>query len=54
MSTINVCPLKILKKLGLTTDDLKPLDVVNKAYDDIKRPVEGTFRALVKTGAIEV
>ena len=52
-SAINVCPLKILSKLGLTVADLKPLEVVIKAYDDMKRPVEGTFRALIKIGPIE-
>ena len=52
-STINLCPLKILPKLGLTGTYLKPSKVVIKAYDDTKRPVEGTFRALVKTGPIE-
>ena len=52
-SAINVCPLKILPKLGLTEDELKPSEVVIKAYDDTKRPVTGTFRALVKTGPIE-
>ena len=52
-SAINVCPLKILPKLGLTIDDLQTLDVVIKAYDDTKRPVEGIFRALVKIGPIE-
>ena len=52
-SAINVCPLKILPKLGLAVADLKPLEVVIKAYNDTRRPVEGTFRALVKTGPIE-
>ena len=50
---INVCPLKILPKLGLAGSDLKPLEVVIKAYDDMRRPVEGTFRALIKTEPIE-
>ena len=50
---INVCPLKILPKLELTEADLKPSEVVIKAYDDTKRPVAGTFRALMKTGSIE-
>ena len=50
---INVCPLKILPKLGLIGSDLKPSEVVIKAYDDTRRLVEGTFRALVKTGQIE-
>ena len=52
-SAINVCPLKILPKLGLAAADLKPSKVVIKAYDDTRRLVEGTFRALVKTGPIE-
>ena len=52
-SAINVCPLKILPKLELTETDLKPSEVVIKAYDDTKRPVAGTFKALVKTGPIE-
>ena len=52
-SAINVCPLKILPKLGLTVVDLKTSEVVIKAYDDMKRPVEGTFRALIKTGPIK-
>ena len=52
-SAINVCPLRILPKLGLAMVDLKPSEVIIKAYDDTRRPVEGTFRALVKTGPIE-
>ena len=31
-STINVCPLKILPKLGLVVADLKPSEVIIKAY----------------------
>ena len=52
-SAINVCPLKVLPKLGLAVADLKPSEVIIKAYDDTRRSVEGTFRALVKTGPIE-
>ena len=52
-SAINVCPLKILPKLGLTEADLKPSKVVIKAYDDTKRPIVGTFRTLIKIGPIE-
>ena len=48
-SAINVCPLRILSKLGLVVTDLKPSEIIIKAYDDTRRPVEGTFRALVKT-----
>ena len=35
-SAINVCPLKILPKFGLTEADLKPFKVVLKAYDNTK------------------
>ena len=42
-----------LAKVGLAAVDLKPSEVVIKAYDDTRRPVEGTFRALVKIGPIE-
>ena len=35
-SAINMCPLKILPKLGLTIDDLQALNVVIKVYDDTK------------------
>ena len=52
-STINVCHLKILPKLRLTVVDLKPSEVIIKAYDDMKKPVEGTFKALVKTRPID-
>ena len=52
-SAINVCPLKILPKLGLARAELKPSKVIIKAYDDTRRPMEGTFRALVKTGPIK-
>ena len=53
-SAINVCPLKILPKLRLTIDDLQTFNVVVKAYDDTKQHVEAIFRALVKTGPIEM
>ena len=52
-STINVCPLKIFPNLGLAIANLKPFKVIIKAYDDTRRPVEGTFITLIKTGPIE-
>ena len=52
-SAINVCPLKILPRLGLSDADLQPTDVIIKAYNDTKRSIVGTFRTLVKTGPIE-
>ena len=53
VETINVCPLKILPRLSLTTSDLRPTDVIIKTYDETKRSVEGTFKTLVKTGPVE-
>ena len=52
-SAINVCPLKILSRLGFTVDDLQTTDVIIKAYNDTKRSIEGTFKALVKTRSVE-
>lgn len=52
-SAINVYPLKIISKLGLSVTELKPFEVIIKAYDNTRRPVEGTFRALIKIGPIE-
>ena len=52
-SAINVCLLKILLKLSLIAADLQPTIMIIKAYNDTKRSVEGTFRAVVKTGPIE-
>ena len=52
-SSINVCPLKILTRLGLKATDLDPSNMTIKAYDDSKRGVEGTFVAMVKVGPIE-
>ena len=46
-------PLKVLPKLGLAVVDLKPSEVIIKAYNDTRKSVEGTFRTLVKTGPIE-
>ncbi|XP_050229125.1 uncharacterized protein LOC126678268 [Mercurialis annua] len=52
-SVINVCTALILPRLGLTPATLKPSELVIRAYDETKRGVEGTFKALVKTGPIE-
>ena len=52
-SAINVCPSKFMPKLGITTDDLKPSELVIRAYDDSKRSVEETFTTKVKVGPIE-
>ena len=52
-SAINVCPSKLMPKLGITAADLKPSKLVIRAYDDSKRNVEGTFTTKVKVGPIE-
>ena len=51
-SSINVCPSKLLAKMGIAREDLKPSNLVIRAYDDSKRAVEGTFTTKVKTGPI--
>ena len=52
-SSINVCPLKILTRLGIKSTDMNPSSMTIKDYDDSKRGVEGTFVAIVKVGPIE-
>ena len=39
-SSINVCPLKILARLGVKPTDLNPSNMTIKAYDDSERGVE--------------
>ena len=51
-SAVNVCPLKMLVKLGMTTKDLIPSSQVIRAYDESRRVVEGTFKALVTMGLV--
>ena len=46
-------PLENSARLKFTTTDLQSSDVIIKAYDDTKKSVECTFKALVKTGPIE-
>ena len=52
-SAINVCPSKLMPKLGITAEDLKPSELVIRAYDDSKKSVEGTFTIKVKVDPIE-
>ncbi|KAF2302606.1 hypothetical protein GH714_039561 [Hevea brasiliensis] len=44
-SAINVCPLKILPKLGISMSELTGSDLVIRSYDDSKRNV-------IETGSI--
>ncbi|KAJ9167545.1 hypothetical protein P3X46_022189 [Hevea brasiliensis] len=52
-SAINVCPLKILPKLGISMSELTGSDLVIRAYDDSKRNVIGVLKIMVKVGPIE-
>jgi len=52
-SAINVCPLKILPKLGIFISELTSSDLVIRAYDDSKRNMIGVFKTMVKVGLIE-
>ncbi|KAF2310607.1 hypothetical protein GH714_015374 [Hevea brasiliensis] len=49
-SAINVCPLKILPKLGISMSELTGSDLVIRAYDDSKRNMIGVFKTMVKVG----
>ena len=52
-SSINVCLLKFLARLGIKPTELSPSNMTIKAYDDSKRGFEGTFAAIVKVGPVE-
>ena len=52
-SSISLCPLKILSRLGMKATDLVPSSMTIKAYDDSKIGVEGTFAGVVKVGPIK-
>ncbi|KAF2304496.1 hypothetical protein GH714_032746 [Hevea brasiliensis] len=49
-SAINVCPLKILPKLGISMSELTGSDLVIRAYDDSKRNVIGSSRLWLRWG----
>ncbi|KAF2285015.1 hypothetical protein GH714_035238 [Hevea brasiliensis] len=53
-SAINVNPLKILPKLGISISELTGYDLVIRAYDDSKRNMIGVFKTMVKVGPIEI
>ncbi|KAJ9145620.1 hypothetical protein P3X46_027983 [Hevea brasiliensis] len=52
-SAINVCPLKILPKLGISMSELTGSDLVIKAYDYSKRNMIGVFKTIIKVGPVE-
>ena len=51
---INVCHLRLLHKFGMNVEDLEESNVIIWAYDDSKKPVVGTFKAVVTMGNIEL
>ncbi|XP_050222407.1 uncharacterized protein LOC126672500 [Mercurialis annua] len=52
-SALNVCPLKVLPKLGMTKDDLQKTELIIRGYDESRRQVEGTFKTIIKVRPIE-
>ena len=52
-STINVYPLRLLHKFGMNVEDLEESNVIIRAYDDSKKPVIWTFKAVITVGDIE-
>ena len=52
-SAINVCPLRLLHKFGINPEDLEQSNVIIWAYDNSKKSIVGTFKAVVTMGDIE-
>ena len=52
-STINVCPLRLLHKFGISVKELEAFNLIIRAYDDSKKQVVGTFKATITVGEIE-
>ena len=52
-STINVCPLRLLYKFGMNIENLEQSNMIIRAYDNSKKPVVRTFKAVVTMGDIE-
>lgn len=42
-SAINVCPLRVAKRLGLSSQNLTPSTQIVRAYDNTKREVAGVL-----------
>ena len=51
-SSINVCPLKTTKCLGLEYSDFKPSAQTIRAYDNTKKGIEGVCTLKVKIGPL--
>ena len=52
-SAINVCPLRLLQKFEISVAELEASNLIIRAYDDSKKQVLGTFKAIVTIGEIE-
>lgn len=53
VSTINVCPLKVLSKLKIKPSEFNVSNMVVYAYDNSKMKVVEVFKATVKVGLVE-
>ena len=51
-SAINVYPLRLLHKFEISVEELKASNLIIRAYDDSKKPIIGTFKAVVTVGDI--
>ena len=52
-ATINVCPLKTFKALGIDENSLEESPITVRAYDNTKRAVLGTIELELLIGPIE-
>ena len=52
-SAINVCPLRLFNKFGITVEDLKASNVIIRAYDYSKKKVIGNFNATITVGKVQ-
>ena len=52
-SAINVCPLRLLHKFGISVAELEAYNLIIRAYDDSKKQLLGTFKATITVGEIE-
>ena len=52
-STINICPLRLFHKFRMNVEDIEEFNIIIRAYDDSKKIVIRTFKAVVTVGDIE-
>lgn len=51
-STINVCPLRVATRLGITKEEMAESPITVRAYDNSKREVLGTVTLEIQIGPI--